>query len=165
MGDFKVIETQEDFDKAIKARLSQKDRELAEKYKDFLSPEDASAMKTDFEKELQEANKKVEEAQEKLSSFDETVSNLTQRAEAAENKLLKNKVAYENKLPIELSERLIGKTEEELKADAEKLSAAIKPQSAGAPPAYTGSQKASAVNKYEAGLMQLAEAFSQQFAN
>lgn len=165
MGDFKVIETQEDFDKAIKARLSQKDRELAEKYKDFLSPEDASAMKADFEKELQEANKKVEEAQEKLSSFDETVSNLTQRAEAAENKLLKNKVAYENKLPIELSERLIGKTEEELKADAEKLSAAIKPQSAGAPPAYTGSQKASAGNQYEAGLMQLAEAFSQQFAN
>ena len=165
MGDFKVIETQEDFDKAIKARLSQKDRELAEKYKDFLSPEDASAMKADFEKELQEANKKVEEAQKKLSSFDETVSNLTQRAEAAENKLLKNKVAYENKLPIELSERLIGKTEEELKADAEKLSAAIKPQSAGAPPAYTGSQKASTGNKYEAGLMQLAEAFSQQFAN
>lgn len=165
MGDFKVIETQEDFDKAIKARLSQKDRELAEKYKDFLSPEDASAMKADFEKELQEANKKVEEAQEKLSSFDETVSNLTQRAEAAENKLLKNKVAYENKLPIELSERLIGKTEEELKADAEKLSAAIKPQSAGAPPAYTGSQKASSGNNYQSGLMQLAEAFSQQFSN
>lgn len=165
MGDFKVIETQEDFDKAIKARLSQKDRELAEKYKDFLSPEDASAMKADFEKELQEANKKVEEAQEKLSSFDETVSNLTQRAEAAENKLLKNKVAYENKLPIELSERLIGKTEEELKADAEKLSAAIKPQSAGAPPAYTGSQKASSGNNYQSGLMQLAEAFGQQFSN
>lgn len=165
MGDFKVIETQEDFDKAIKARLSQKDRELAEKYKDFLSPEDASAMKADFEKELQEANKKVEEAQEKLSSFDETVSNLTQRAEAAENKLLKNKVAYENKLPIELSERLIGKTEEELKADAEKLSAAIKPQSAGAPPAYTGSQKASSGNKYQSGLMQLAEAFGQQFSS
>lgn len=165
MGDFKVIETQEDFDKAIKARLSQKDRELAEKYKDFLSPEDASAMKADFEKELQEANKKVEEAQEKLSSFDETVSNLTQRAEAAENKLLKNKVAYENKLPIELSERLIGKTEEELKADAEKLSAAIKPQSAGAPPAYTGSQKASSGNNYQSGLMQLAEAFGQQFSS
>ena len=165
MGDFKVIETQEDFDKAIKARLSQKDRELAEKYKGFLSPEDASAMKADFEKELQEANKKVEEAQEKLSSFDETVSNLTQRAEAAENKLLKNKVAYENKLPIELSERLIGKTEEELKADAEKLSAAIKPQSAGAPPAYTGSQKASSGNNYQSGLMQLAEAFGQQFSS
>lgn len=165
MSDFKVIETQEDFDKAIKARLSQKDRELAEKYKDFLSPEDAAAMKVGFENDLKEANKKVAEAQEKLASYDETVSNLTQRAETAENLLLKNKVAYENKLPIELSERLIGKTEEELKADAEKLSAAIKPQSAGAPPAYTGTQKASSGNNYQSGLMQLAEAFGQQFSN
>ena len=34
MSDFKVIETQEDFDKAIQKRLAQKDRELEEQYKD-----------------------------------------------------------------------------------------------------------------------------------
>lgn len=165
MADFKVIETQEEFDKAIKARLAQKDREVAEKYKDYLSPEDASAMKADFDKQLDEANKTVKEANEKLSTFDETVSNLTQRAEAAEGKLLKHKVAYENKLPIELSDRLIGKTEEELKADAEKLSSVLKPQGNGAPPAYIGTQKASSGNTYEAGMMKLAEAFGQQFSN
>ena len=56
MADFKVIETQEEFDKAIKSRLAQKDRELEEKYKDYLSPEDVTAMKDDFDKQLEEAN-------------------------------------------------------------------------------------------------------------
>lgn len=172
MGDFKVIETQEEFDKAIQSRLKQKDRELADKYKDYLSPDDVTALKADYDKQLQEANKLVEEtnklveeANKKLSTFDDTVSNLTQRAESAENKLLKNKVAYENKLPIELSDRLIGSTEEELKADAEKLSGILKPQGHGAPPLYTGTQTSQSGNTYEAGMAEVLAGINAQFAN
>lgn len=165
MSDFKVIETQEDFDKAIQSRLKQKDRELADKYKDYLSPDDVTALKADYDKQLQEANKLVEEANKKLSTFDDTVSNLTQRAESAENKLLKNKVAYENKLPIELSDRLIGSTEEELKADAEKLSGILKPQGHGAPPLYTGTQTSQSGNTYEAGMAEVLAGINAQFAN
>lgn len=165
MSDFKVIETQEDFDKAIQSRLKQKDRELADKYKDYLSPDDVTALKADYDKQLQEANKLVEEANKKLSTFDDTVSNLTQRAESAENKLLKNKVAYENKLPIELSDRLIGSTEEELKADAEKLSGILKPQGHGAPPLYTGTQTSQSGNTYEAGMAEVIAGINAQFAN
>lgn len=165
MSDFKVIETQEDFDKAIQSRLKQKDRELADKYKDYLSPDDVTALKADYDKQLEEANKLVEEANQKLSTFDETVSNLTQRAETAENKLLKNKVAYENKLPIELSDRLIGSTEEELKADAEKLSGILKPQGHGAPPLYTGTQTSQSGNTYEAGMAEVLAGINAQFAN
>ena len=47
---FKVIETQEELDKIIKSRLAQKDREIAESYKDYLSPEKAEALKADYEK-------------------------------------------------------------------------------------------------------------------
>lgn len=165
MSEFKVIETQEDFDKAIQSRLKQKDRELADKYKDYLSPDDVTALKADYDKQLQEANKLVEEANKKLSTFDDTVSNLTQRAESAENKLLKNKVAYENKLPIELSDRLIGSTEEELKADAEKLSGILKPQGHGAPPLYTGTQTSQSGNTYEAGMAEVIAGINAQFAN
>lgn len=165
MSDFKIIETQEDFDKAIQSRLKQKDRELADKYKDYLSPDDVTALKADYDKQLQNANKLVEEANIKLSTFDETVSNLTQRAETAENKLLKNKVAYENKLPIELSDRLIGSTEEELKADAEKLSGILKPQGHGAPPLYTGTQTSQSGNTYEAGMAEVLAGINAQFAN
>lgn len=165
MSDFKIIETQEDFDKAIQSRLKQKDRELADKYKDYLSPDDVTALKADYDKQLQDANKLVEEANKKLSTFDETVSNLTQRAETAENKLLKNKVAYENKLPIELSDRLIGSTEEELKADAEKLSGILKPQGHRAPPLYTGTQTSQSGNTYEAGMAEVLAGINAQFAN
>lgn len=165
MSDFKIIETQEDFDKAIQSRLKQKDRELADKYKDYLSPDDVTALKADYDKQLQDVNKLVEEANKKLSTFDETVSNLTQRAETAENKLLKNKVAYENKLPIELSDRLIGSTEEELKADAEKLSGILKPQGHGAPPLYTGTQTSQSGNTYEAGMAEVLAGINAQFAN
>jgi hypothetical protein len=165
MSDFKIIETQEDFDKAIQSRLKQKDRELADKYKDYLSPDDVTALKADYDKQLEDANKLVEEANKKLSTFDETVSNLTQRAETAENKLLKNKVAYENKLPIELSDRLIGSTEEELKADAEKLSGILKPQGHGAPPLYTGTQAAKSGNSYDAGMAEVLASINAQFAN
>jgi len=165
MGDFKVIETQEEFDKAIQSRLKQKDREVADKYKDYLSPDDVTALKADYDKQLQEANKLVEEANKKLSTFDDTVSNLTQRAESAENKLLKNKVAYENKLPIELSDRLIGSTEEELKADAEKLSGILKPQGHGAPPLYTGTQTSQSGNTFEAGMAEVLAGINAQFAN
>ena len=45
MGDFIPIQTQEEFDKAIKARLAQKDRELEERFKDYLSPEKAAELK------------------------------------------------------------------------------------------------------------------------
>lgn len=165
MSDFKIIETQEDFDKAIQSRLKQKDRELADKYKDYLSPDDVTALKADYDKQLEDANKLVKEANQKLSTFDETVSNLTQRAETAENKLLKNKVAYENKLPIELSDRLIGSTEEELKADAEKLSGILKPQGHGAPPLYTGTQTSQSGNTYEAGMAEVLAGINAQFAN
>lgn len=163
MGDFKVIETQEEFDKAIQSRLKQKDRELADKYKDYLSPDDVTALKADFDKQLQDANKLVKETQDKLSTFDETVSNLTKRAEAAEKQVLKNRVAYENKLPIELSERLIGNTEEELKADAEKLSGIIK--SNNAPPLYTGTQTSQSGNTLEAGMAEVLASINAQFAN
>ena len=130
MSEFKVIETQEDFDKAIKARLAQKDREVEEKFKDYLSPEKAEALKADYEKKLEEAAKTLKEVQEKAKGFDQTVSELTKRAESAETSLLKNKIAYEHKLPLELAGRLIGTTEEELTKDAESLSGLMSPKTA-----------------------------------
>ena len=164
MSDFTPIQTQEEFDKAIKARLAQKDRELAEKYKGYLSPDEAEAMKADFKKQIEEANKSVKEANEKLSTFDKTVSELTQRAEKAETTVLKTKIANEKNLPIELADRLIGNTEEELKADADSLSGIIKPTGKGAPPLYSGTQKAASTS-VEAGMADFVQAINAQLNN
>ena len=134
MSDFTPIETQEDFDKAIKSRLAQKDRELAEKYKDFKSPDELAAIKADFDKQIKAAQDSLKEAQEKLKDHDNVVSELTTRAKTAETSLLKSKVAIAAKLPIEMADRLVGETEDDLKADAEKLSGLMAPQGGGTTP-------------------------------
>ena len=121
MAEFKVIETQEDFDKAIKDRLDRKEKEVAEKFKDFMAPEKVSVMKAEYEKRLGEAQKTVQDATAKLSEHDKVVSELTQRAMDAEGKLMKNRIAHEKGIPLELASRLIGNTEEELTKDAEAM--------------------------------------------
>ena len=135
MSEFTPIQTQEEFDKAIKGRLAQKDRELEEKYKEYLSPEKVSELKKDYEKKLADSTSLVKEAQEKLKTFDTTVSELTKRAETAEKTILKTKIAYDHKLPMELANRLVGETEEELSKDAESLSKIV--STGQTPPPYT----------------------------
>ena len=130
MSEFTPIQTQEEFDRAIKSRLAQKDRELEEKYKDYLSPDKVASLKGDYENKLEEMKKSAKEAADKLSANAQTVTELTKRAETAENSLLKNKIAYEHKLPLELAGRLVGTTEDELTKDAESLASLIKPTSA-----------------------------------
>lgn len=128
--EFKVIETQEDFDKAIQKRLAQKDREQAEKYKDYLSPDDVTSMKIEFEKQLKELNDKLTQANEKIAGNDQVVSELTNRATTAESDLLKSRIAHESGVPFELANRLVGNNAEELKADAEKFASFLAPKSA-----------------------------------
>ena len=149
--EFKVIETQEEFDKAIKERLARKEKELAETYKEYLSPDKASSMKEEYEKKLAEANKRLDEVSEKLKSHDAIVSELTERATKAETSLMKSRIAHENGVPIELAERLVGSTEDELKKDAETLAAFMKP--ASAPPART--TETPKANTTDAAMMQL----------
>ncbi len=139
MSDFKVIETQEDLDKIIQKRLAQKDREIEEQLKDYLSPEKAADLKASYEKKLEEANRLLEAANAKIADHDKVVSDLTQRAQSAESSLLKSKIAHEKGLPYELAGRLMGSTEEELAKDAESLSAIIKPTQIA--PLHTGEVK------------------------
>lgn len=137
---FKVIETQEELDKIIQKRLAQKDREAAEQFKDYLSPEKAADLKAEFEKRLEESKKLLDEANAKLADHDKVVSDLTQRAQTAERSLLKSKIAHESGLPFELAGRLVGNNEDELKKDAETLTAILKPSQTA--PLHTGEHKA-----------------------
>lgn len=130
MADFKVIETQEDFDNAVKERLARKDQELAKQYEGYMSPDAVAAMKAEYEKRLGEAGETIKAAQEKLIGHDKIVSDLTARATAAEGKLLKNRIAHEKGIPLELAGRLIGNTEEELMKDAESMAVFFAPPAA-----------------------------------
>lgn len=166
MSEFKTIETQEVLDKIIKKRLEQKDREVAESYKDYMSPDDVKAMKAEYERQIQDANKLVTEANAKLQTFDETVSKLTKRAETAEISNLKTKVAIDNNVPIKLASRLVGTTEEELKADAQLLLEGLGTGSGGTvPPLHIGGQDGSQANNFDAAMAQFATQLTANMQN
>ena len=142
--EFKVIETQEDFDKAIQKRLARAERETAEKYKDYLAPEKVEELKKEYEDKLKKSGEELKAAQEKIAGHDQIVADLTTRATTAENKLLKGRIANDAGIPLELAGRLVGNNEEELKKDAEQLASYLVPKSApplrSTDPAGTGTQ-------------------------
>lgn len=163
---FKIIETQEDLDKIIQKRLAQKDREVAEIYKDYLSPEKAAELKAEYEKKVEDATKALESINAKLADHDKVVSDLTQRAQTAETKLLKGRIAHESGLPYELANRLMGSTEEELKQDAQALTAIIKPSQTA--PLHTTEHKGSsapAATKADAAMLNFLQQINEQMAN
>ena len=127
--EFKVIETQEDFDKAIQKRLAQKDRELEEKYKDYLSPDKVAELTATHKGEIDKLKDDLTKANEKIAGHDQIVSDLTKRATVAEGSLLRSKIAHEKGVPFELADRLVGSSEEELSADADKLASFLAPKS------------------------------------
>lgn len=63
---------------------------------------------------------------EKISSQEAEIADLKSKNLAHERTLLKSKIARETGIPYELSERLTGETEKEIRADAERLSEYIK---------------------------------------
>lgn len=119
MSEFKPITTQEEFDAAIKERLS---REKA-KYSDYdqlksrvteLETENVG-LKSTIEANNQskeDADKQLEEMQNQISNY-ETVS-------------LRTRVALQYGLPYDLADRLQGTDEESFKADAERLAGYMK---------------------------------------
>lgn len=119
MSEFKPITTQEEFDAAIKERLS---REKA-KYSDYdqlksrvteLETENVG-LKSTIEANNQskaDANKQIEEMQNQISNY-ETAS-------------LRTRVALQYGLPYDLADRLQGTDEESFKADAERLAGYMK---------------------------------------
>lgn len=122
MAEFKSINTQEEFDAAVKDRL---DRQAA-KFADY---DDLKAAK----KELDELKgKKLDEqlaalqaeynkAKTTLADHEKIVSDLTTRATNAEHKLKQREIAHAAGIPVELADRINGNTDEEMTKDAEML--------------------------------------------
>lgn len=135
MADFKTIETQEELDKVIAERLDRKAREVEGKFANYMAPDKVEELKASHKKELDGLNEKVKELKDTIAGHSAEVSEIKARAEKAENSLMKNRIAHENGIPLELANRLQGNTEDEVKADAKTLSSFFSPKSA--PPLKT----------------------------
>ena len=119
---FEPIETQEAFDAAIKGRIERNTKtvteEVTKKYEGYISPEDASKQTADL-------NKQIEDLTAKLDERDSSIADLTAKNKAYETASVKTRIAREYNIPYELADRLSGDTEDDIKKDAEKLSAFV----------------------------------------
>lgn len=105
--EFKVIETQEAFDAAIKDRLERQRKtvtaDVTKQYAGYISPEDA------------------QKSADKIAELTKQISELTAKNTAYELGAMKSKIAHETGLPYQLADRLTGTTEDEIRKDAEAL--------------------------------------------
>ena len=118
MTEFKAIETQEQLNAIIKARL---DREK-EKYADYdqlaekikkLETENTSLKQTISDKETSEST-----TASKIADLEKDVTTWKQKS-------LKQQIAMKNGLPFDLADRLQGDSEESLNEDAERLASLV----------------------------------------
>lgn len=122
MADFKTINTQEEFDAAVKDRLA---REAA-KYADYdmlkAAKKELDELKgKKLDEQLAALKAEYDKAKTTLADHDKIVSDLTTRATNAEHKLKQREIAHAAGIPVELADRINGSTDEEMTKDAEML--------------------------------------------
>lgn len=88
----------------------------------------------------EELDDRINEALKPYADYDDQRA----RADAAEAKLLRHRIAHEFGLPFDLAERLQGKDEAELRADAKTLSGMIRKRTPASPMASTEPSKGDA---------------------
>lgn len=144
--EFKAIETQEDFDAAIKARLDRNTKtvtdEVKKSYEGYLSPDEAKKL-----------TEQVESLTKALTERDGSIADLTAKNKAYETASVKARIAHEKGLPYELAERLSGETEQDIAADAEKLAQFVSSQKPAAPLYNPQGAGTAAVSGTDAALM------------
>ena len=147
MSEFKTIETQEEFDAAIKARLDRNTKtvtdEVKKSYEGYISPDEAKKL-----------NDQISTLTASLTEKETAITDLTAKNKAYETASVKARIAREKGLPYELAERLSGESEEDIAADAESLakfvSADRQPAPLYAPQGTQGTHGAEGKNEYSA---------------
>lgn len=120
MSEFKVIETQEQFDEAIKERLTREREKVEKEYEGYLSPGDV--------KKKYDGYLSADEVQEKYKEYlsPEQVREKDNLIKGYERNASRVKIAMSEGIPYELAEKISGETEEEMKKDAKTLSGFLK---------------------------------------
>ena len=126
MSEFKPITTQEEFDAAIKARLSRE----KEKYADY---DQIKSLVEDLKKENVDLKSTIEAHHKSKEDADKQLEELQNQIAGYETASLRTRVALQHGLPYDLADRLQGTDEESFKADAERLAGFMKPVSKVAP--------------------------------
>ena len=125
MADFKVIETQEQFDERIKERLERAEKNaekrIREEFTGWTSPADLQAINDAHAGELSALKDAQAKELEKYAGYDEKFSTQAARIKELETYALKVRIANEKGLPSSAVEFLRGDDEDAIKDSADKL--------------------------------------------
>lgn len=126
MSEFKPITTQEEFDNAIKERLS---REKS-KYSDY---DQIKSLVEELKKENVDLKSTIEANHQSKADADKQLEDMQKQIAGYETASLRTRVALQYGLPYDLADRLQGTDEESFKADAERLAGFMKKSQQVAP--------------------------------
>ena len=118
MAEFKVIETQEELDKIIKARIERAEKAVREQFSDYEQVKE-SASKAD--EKIKELTAELEKKQVTIDGNKAIVDELNAKIAAQELSSMKVSVALEKGLPYQMAERLTGANREEITSDADAM--------------------------------------------
>ena len=137
MAEFTLITTQEEFNSAIKGRLEEARNAVRQQFSDY------ETIKND-----------LAAAREGVQKKDAEIADLQNQLKGSRAELAKTRIALEKGLPIEMSERLTGETEDEIRKDAEALEKLFKKQQMPSPAFSTerGNDKDAALRSLLAGI-------------
>lgn len=140
--DFTPIQTQEDFDNAIKDRINRLNekhqKELSEKLTGF---EEAKSKLAETESKvseltsaLDERNTLIDSLNKKIEEHSSLINEKDAQIKTYAKESIKHKISLEFGFSTELADRLRGETEEEMRADAEALKKYVAPSGASSVP-------------------------------
>lgn len=117
--EFQAITSQEQLDNVIGERLRRQKEQFEEKLKEYETlKEEHSKLQT----ELEQKNQFIEENKKETSMRTEDYENLEKELSSLKLQQLKQKIAINNGIPLDLANRLSGDNEETLLEDAKTLS-------------------------------------------
>lgn len=131
MGDFKVIETQEEFDERIKERISRAEKKVRDEYSGYMSADEIKGLKANHAKEIEDLKASHAKELEKYAGYDEKFATQATRIHELETSALKTKIALGKRLPLDAVEFLSGDDEKTITESADKLSKLSAPTNVG----------------------------------
>lgn len=156
MSEFIPINTQEEFDEAIKARLARERDTIAKREKEAAAKQYADY--DNLKANVQALTQTAADNEEKMQSLQNQLTEANSKIAGYQTDIMKTNIAIAKGLPMELRDRLSGSTEEELNADADKLSKLFSAQNNSGIPLANLHQGAGSGNSRDEALKQMLQA-------
>ena len=118
MAEFTPIETQEQFDAAIKDRLNREKSKFAEQLAGF---DETKSQLEAASKQIADLTEALNAANEKVSGFDAQIKEKDSKLAEYATRAAKTQIAHEMGLSFDAIDFLKGETEEEIRSSAESL--------------------------------------------